>query len=133
MRTTLTVVLGLVLAIAAGCSSSAEDKRREFRQDERERQEERRQDLQELREKEAREAEADTVVDVVADWEKLGECHVDGYSTDHDMIQIGLVDGRFSRLKLRVTGGDVVMQRVLVVFHDGEHFYPRVQLEFKDN
>ncbi|MCC6575548.1 MAG: hypothetical protein IT462_17350 [Planctomycetes bacterium] len=131
MKTKLALMMGLALALMAGCSSTAADKRREFRQDERERQEERRQDLQELREKEAR--EADPVVDVVADWEKLGERTVDGYATDHDMIQVGLADGRFSRLKLRVTGGDMVLQRVLVVFHDGEHYYPHYKLEFKEN
>jgi len=124
-------LLGLALALTSGCRSSYEDRERERREQEREMHEERQQDRREMGEERARDL-ANPVIDVVAGWEKLGERSVDGYNTDHDLIQVGPIEGRFSRLMLRVSGGDLVIQRCLIVFSDGEHYYPRVQLDFKE-
>lgn len=41
------------------------------------------------------------------------------YRVDHDIIYVGADDGRFSKLKLRVTGGDLNMHRMIVHYANG--------------
>jgi len=53
-------------------------------------------------------------------WDYLGEAHVDG-GQDHDNIHVGRHDGRFRAIQLRVEGGEVFFERVVVHFHDGSH------------
>jgi hypothetical protein len=53
-------------------------------------------------------------------WDFLGDAHVDG-SQDHDNIHVGKHDGRFRAIQLRVNGGEVFFERVVVHFHDGSH------------
>jgi len=52
-------------------------------------------------------------------WERLGSSHVDG-RVDHDNINVGIQDGRFRAIQLRVRRGDVEFLRVVVHYADGE-------------
>ena len=52
-------------------------------------------------------------------WEMLGTAHVDG-NVDHDNIPVGIRDGRFRAIQLRVRGGAIEFQRVVVHYGDGE-------------
>jgi hypothetical protein len=51
-------------------------------------------------------------------WTYLGEAHVDG-GLDHDNIHVGIEDGRFRAIQLRVNGGAVEFDRVIVHFGNG--------------
>lgn len=53
-------------------------------------------------------------------WVMLGTAHVDK-SEDHKAIHVGSEAGRFHSIQLRVTGGAVEFQRVIVHFADGGH------------
>jgi hypothetical protein len=48
----------------------------------------------------------------------LGNAHVDGRA-DHDVIRVGRSDGRFRAIQLRVNGGAIEFDRVLVHFGNG--------------
>jgi hypothetical protein len=48
----------------------------------------------------------------------LGSAHVDGRA-DHDVIHVGRSDGRFRAIQLRVQGGAIDFDRVLVHFGNG--------------
>src|ERR1700760_2282405 len=50
-------------------------------------------------------------------WERLGDAHVDGHN-DHDNIHVGRSDGKFRAVQLRVSGGAIDFQRVIVHFGD---------------
>jgi hypothetical protein len=52
-------------------------------------------------------------------WERLGAARVDG-NRDHDSISVGVRDGRFRAIQLRVRGGAVEFMRVVVHYADGE-------------
>jgi hypothetical protein len=52
-------------------------------------------------------------------WDRLGEAHVDG-EQDHDTIHVGRHDGRFRAIQLRVTGGEIFFERVLVRYGNGQ-------------
>ena len=52
-------------------------------------------------------------------WVRLGSAHVDG-NQDHDNIQVDFRDGRFRAIQLRVRGGAVDFDRVVVHYEDGE-------------
>ncbi len=51
-------------------------------------------------------------------WAYLGSAHVDG-GVDHDVIRVGSSDGRFRAIQLRVSGGAIEFQRVIVHFGNG--------------
>jgi hypothetical protein len=51
-------------------------------------------------------------------WDYLGDAHVDG-AQDHDNIHVGKHDGRFRAIQLRVSGGAIYFERVIVHFGDG--------------
>jgi hypothetical protein len=51
-------------------------------------------------------------------WDRLGEAHVDG-AQDHDSIHVGRHDGRFRAVQLRVSGGGIFFERVVVHFANG--------------
>ena len=51
-------------------------------------------------------------------WAYLGSAHVDG-ALDHDSIHVGSSDGRFRAIQLRVSGGAIEFQRVVVHFGNG--------------
>jgi hypothetical protein len=48
----------------------------------------------------------------------LGDAHVDG-AQDHDNIHVGRHDGRFRAIQLRVSGGAIYFERVIVHFENG--------------
>lgn len=52
-------------------------------------------------------------------WERLGVAHVDG-KVDHDNISVGVREGRFRAIQLRVKGGAIDFMRVVVHYADGE-------------
>lgn len=54
-----------------------------------------------------------------ANWERLGERHV-GFISDHDTIEVGRREGKFKRLKLRVSGNDIELNSVKVIFGNGQ-------------
>jgi hypothetical protein len=51
-------------------------------------------------------------------WAYLGNAHVDGQN-DHDNIHVGMHDGKFRAIQLRVSGGAIDFQRVVVHFGNG--------------
>ena len=51
-------------------------------------------------------------------WLRLGSAHVDG-RVDHDNIHVGVRDGRFRAIQLRVHRGDVEFIRVVIHYADG--------------
>ena len=51
-------------------------------------------------------------------WTYLGNAHVDGRQ-DHDNIRVGRQDGKFRAIQLRVHGGAINFERVIVHFGDG--------------
>lgn len=48
----------------------------------------------------------------------LGDAHVDG-NVDHDSIHVGRHDGTFRAIQLRVRGGDIRFDRIVVRFGNG--------------
>ena len=69
-----------------------------------------------------------------ADKEKvmeLGKRKVD-FKTDHDTIEVGKHDGKFTSLRFKVADGDLVMEKMKVVFENGEVFEPETKLEFHE-
>ena len=51
-------------------------------------------------------------------WLRLGSAHVDG-RVDHDNIHVGIRDGRFRAIQLRVRHGGVEFLRVVIHYADG--------------
>jgi hypothetical protein len=51
-------------------------------------------------------------------WAYLGSAHVDG-GIDHDSIHVGSSEGRFRAIQLRVSGGAIEFQRVVMHFGNG--------------
>lgn len=52
-------------------------------------------------------------------WEKLGSRTVD-FKLDKDVIPVGVKDGRFSKLKLAVTGGALNMHKMRIEYLNGQ-------------
>lgn len=52
-------------------------------------------------------------------WEKLGSRTVN-YNLDKDVIHVGAKDGRFSKLKLAVTGGNLNMHKMQIEYLNGQ-------------
>ena len=51
-------------------------------------------------------------------WKYLGNSHVNG-RVDHDNIHVGKSDGLFRAIQLRVSGGPIEFQRVVVHYGNG--------------
>jgi hypothetical protein len=49
---------------------------------------------------------------------RLGDAHVDG-RVDHDSIHVGRSDGKFRAIQLRVSGGAIEFERVVVHYGNG--------------
>jgi hypothetical protein len=54
-----------------------------------------------------------------AGWVYLGQSHVDGQH-DHDDIKVGVQDGRFHFLQIRVANGPIEFDHIVVHYGDGE-------------
>ena len=52
-------------------------------------------------------------------WEFLGEAHVDG-GQDHDSIKVGKAAGGYRAIQLRISGGAINFERVIVRYGNGE-------------
>lgn len=52
-------------------------------------------------------------------WEYLGEANVDG-GVDHDIIRVGSRDGLFRAIQIKVQGGAIDFQRVIVHYGNGQ-------------
>jgi hypothetical protein len=62
-------------------------------------------------------------------WEFLGRRQVD-FRVDHDVIEVGRMEGRFNELRFVVHGGAIEMYDVVVVLGDGETVRPNTRLIF---
>ncbi|MEO8026030.1 MAG: hypothetical protein ABI823_06135 [Bryobacteraceae bacterium] len=51
-------------------------------------------------------------------WEYLGESNVDGL-VDHDLIRVGARDGRFRAIQMKVQGGAIEFNRVVIHYGNG--------------
>jgi hypothetical protein len=51
-------------------------------------------------------------------WEYLGESHVDG-TQDHDSIRVGRSAGTYRAIQLRISGGAINFERVIVRYGNG--------------
>ena len=51
-------------------------------------------------------------------WDKLGQKQVN-FRLEKDVIQVGVVEGLFSAIKLKVNGGDLNMHKLIVHFDNG--------------
>ncbi|MCC6575551.1 MAG: hypothetical protein IT462_17365 [Planctomycetes bacterium] len=66
-------------------------------------------------------------------YDKIGTRTVDyGAGLDHDTIYVTFLQGRFSRIIIKVTESDLDMYDVAVTLGDGEVFYPRVRYFFAE-
>ena len=64
-------------------------------------------------------------------WVKLGEREVNG-RVDHDRIDVGRYDGRFSKLTLYVENSSLEMLDFQITFGNHEKFHPAVQHVFRE-
>src|SRR5258708_30543615 len=64
-------------------------------------------------------------------WVELGSRKVD-FKGDHDTIEVGRSEGRFSAIRLKVEDGDMVLEKMKVTFGDGSTFEPDTRAEFKE-
>ena len=55
---------------------------------------------------------------IANDWVRLGSKKVD-FKLDRDIMQVGIADGRFAKLKLVVSGGSLNMHKMVVLYGNG--------------
>ena len=65
------------------------------------------------------------------DWVELGSRKVD-FKGEHDTIEVGKSEGKFTKLRLKVEDGDLRMEKIKVTFANGEKFEPDTRAEFKE-
>jgi hypothetical protein len=75
-------------------------------------------------------SEATTTKDLKEKYVLLGATSIRG--VDRDTLGIGRDDGLYSSVRLRVTGGALKMDKVRIVFGNGQDFEPQVRMEFDD-
>src|SRR5262249_4401540 len=66
-----------------------------------------------------------------AGWVKLGERTVNG-RYDHDKIDVGAYEGRFSKLTLYVERSEMELLDFEITFGNGERFHPEVHHFFRE-
>jgi len=64
-------------------------------------------------------------------WVQLGSQQVD-FRTEEDTIQVGKSEGRFTKIRIEVEDGDLVMEDIRVHFANGDTFKPEVKHNFKE-
>jgi hypothetical protein len=64
-------------------------------------------------------------------WVELGSRKVD-FKGDHDTIDVGKHEGKFTAIRLKVEDGDMVLEKIKVTFGDGSTFEPETRAEFKE-
>ena len=60
-----------------------------------------------------------TITNTVIKWEKIGSSSVD-FKLDRDVIHVGSKDGRFSILKLELSGGNIDMHKMQIEYLNGQ-------------
>ncbi len=65
-------------------------------------------------------------------WELLGEKQAD-FRVDHDRIDVGRREGRFSAMRIEVRGAPLEMRDMVVTFTDGSKFSPNMRARFEEN
>jgi len=65
------------------------------------------------------------------DWDLLGRREVD-FRVDHDVLQVGRIQGTFRELRFVVRGGAIEMYEVKVVLGDGDAFRPGTRFTFDE-
>jgi hypothetical protein len=65
------------------------------------------------------------------DWVELGSRKVD-FKGEHDIIEVGKSEGKFTKLRFKVEDGDLRMEKIKVTFANGEKFEPETKAEFKE-
>ena len=60
-----------------------------------------------------------TINTSISKWERLGSRTVN-FKLDKDIIHVGAKDGRFAKLKLAVTGGDLNIHKMLIEYQNGQ-------------
>lgn len=67
-----------------------------------------------------------------AGWVKLGERQVD-WKVDHDVIDVGREEGKFTQIRLRCVQGDLELYKMKVYFvHDDHTFTPDTKVHFHE-
>jgi hypothetical protein len=66
-----------------------------------------------------------------AGWVKLGEREVN-WKVDHDVIDVGRQEGKFSQLRLRCTQGDLELYKMRIYFVHGDPFTPDTKVHFHE-
>lgn len=64
-------------------------------------------------------------------WTYLGNSHVDG-ANDHDSIKVGKSDGGFRAIQLRISGGAINFERVIVRYGNGTQEELQVRARIPD-
>ncbi len=65
-------------------------------------------------------------------WELLGQQQAD-FRADHDRIDVGRREGRFSAIRIEVRGAPLEMRDIVVTFGDGRKFSPNLRARFDEN
>ena len=63
--------------------------------------------------------QAATFLPSIHQWERLGSKKVN-FKLERDVLHVGAGDGRFSKLKIQVTGGAVNMRKMVVKYKNGQ-------------
>lgn len=66
----------------------------------------------------------------IGDWTKLG-AKVVSYKLDRDVIRVGANDGRFTKLKVYVSGGSLNMHKMIVEYGNGSKDVIQLKHNFK--
>ena len=64
-------------------------------------------------------------------WVELASRKVD-FKGDHDVIEVGKSEGKFTTIRLEVEDGDMVLEKMKITFGDGSTFEPDTKAEFKE-
>jgi hypothetical protein len=65
------------------------------------------------------------------DWVELGSRKVD-FKGQHDTIDVGKSEGKFTKLRFKVEDADLRMEKIKVTFANGEKFEPETSADFKE-
>lgn len=68
---------------------------------------------------------------VAQDWELLGTRQV-SFRSEKDVVPVTAREGTFRAIKVEVSGGNLEMYNIRVVFGDGEAFSPETRLVFRE-
>ena len=72
-----------------------------------------------------------TAADKGGKWESLGQREVD-FRNDHDRIDVGRSEGRFSQLQVRVKDAPIEISNMVVTFANDQTFKPSVRHRFAE-